>query len=106
MSDHEYTTTSNFGKWLNDRLPLLTLANHLTEETLTDVRNNIESKKQDLFTKCVIDINEFLRNEPFAMFLKSMYYHRYLQWLWLERRPVNEHNFYVYRLLGKGGFPF
>ena len=31
MSDHEYTPKSKFGKWFNDRLPLLTLSNHLTE---------------------------------------------------------------------------
>ena len=31
MSDHEYTPSSKIGKWFNDRLPLLTLANHLTE---------------------------------------------------------------------------
>ena len=31
MSSHEYTPNSKLGKWFNDRLPLLTLANHLTE---------------------------------------------------------------------------
>ena len=31
MSDHEFTPKSKFGKWFNDRLPLLTLRNHLTE---------------------------------------------------------------------------
>ena len=31
MSDHEYIPKSKVGKWFNDRLPLLTLANHLTE---------------------------------------------------------------------------
>ena len=31
MSDHEYTPKSKFGKWFNDRLPILTLGNHLTE---------------------------------------------------------------------------
>ena len=31
MSSHEYTPRSSFGKWFNDRLPLLTLANHLTD---------------------------------------------------------------------------
>ena len=31
MSAHEYTPNSKFGKWFNDRLPLLTLANHLTD---------------------------------------------------------------------------
>ena len=31
MSDHEYVPKSKFGKWFNDRLPLLTLGNHLTD---------------------------------------------------------------------------
>jgi len=31
MSGHEFTPKSKFGKWFNDRLPLLTLGNHLTE---------------------------------------------------------------------------
>ncbi len=31
MSDHDYTPKSKLGKWFNDRLPLLTLSNHLRE---------------------------------------------------------------------------
>ena len=31
MSDHNYTPKSKFGKWFNDRLPLFSLANHLTD---------------------------------------------------------------------------
>ena len=31
MSEHNYTPDSKFGKWLNDRLPLLTLSKHLTD---------------------------------------------------------------------------
>ena len=31
MSDHEYPPSSKFGKWFNDRLPLLSLVNHLTD---------------------------------------------------------------------------
>ncbi len=31
MSDHEYTPKSKFGKWFNDRLPILTLTSHLTD---------------------------------------------------------------------------
>ena len=31
MSTHDYTPNSKLGKWFNDRLPLLTLANHLTD---------------------------------------------------------------------------
>lgn len=33
-----------------------------------------------------------------------MYFHRYLQWKWLEKRPVDKHTFRLYRVLGKGGF--
>jgi ubiquinol-cytochrome c reductase cytochrome b/c1 subunit len=31
MSNNDYQPSSKFGKWFNDRLPLLTLSNHLTE---------------------------------------------------------------------------
>ena len=31
MSDHNYVPSSKIGKWFNDRLPLLTLADHLKE---------------------------------------------------------------------------
>ncbi|MDC3145866.1 cytochrome b/b6 [Candidatus Pelagibacter sp.] len=31
MSDQEYTPSSKFGKWFNDRLPILSLVNHLTD---------------------------------------------------------------------------
>ena len=31
MSGHDYTPQSKVGKWFNDRLPLLSLANHLTD---------------------------------------------------------------------------
>ena len=31
MSDHEYVPKSKFGKWFNDRLPLLSLASHLAD---------------------------------------------------------------------------
>ena len=33
-----------------------------------------------------------------------MYFHRYLQWKWLERQPVTYKTFRMYRVLGKGGF--
>ena len=31
MSEHEYQPKSKVGKWFNDRLPLLSLASHLTD---------------------------------------------------------------------------
>ncbi|CAK5083751.1 unnamed protein product [Meloidogyne enterolobii] len=36
--------------------------------------------------------------------METIYFHRYLQWKWLERRPVDKHTFRLYRILGKGGF--
>ncbi|VDL97431.1 unnamed protein product [Schistocephalus solidus] len=40
----------------------------------------------------------------FIAFTKSIYFQRYLQWKWLERRPVTKDTFRMYRVLGKGGF--
>ena len=40
MNDHTYTPSSKFGKWFNDRLPLLTLANHLTDYPTPKNLNN------------------------------------------------------------------
>ena len=37
MSEHNYQPKSKFGKWFNDRLPLLTLANHLSTELVSAV---------------------------------------------------------------------
>lgn len=45
-----------------------------------------------------------LKNPIFPVFVRSMYFHRYLQWKWLERQPVTKHTFRMYRVLGKGGF--
>ena len=50
------------------------------EATITEVKNMIDSKNQDLFDKCVNVVHEFLRKDPFQKFMQSMYYHRYLQW--------------------------
>uniref|UniRef100_A0A8D3E185 G protein-coupled receptor kinase n=1 Tax=Scophthalmus maximus TaxID=52904 RepID=A0A8D3E185_SCOMX len=49
-------------------------------------------------------IHDFLSMAPFADYLDSMYYNRFLQWKWLERQPVTKNTFRQYRVLGKGGF--
>ncbi|XP_047411361.1 G protein-coupled receptor kinase 6 isoform X5 [Sciurus carolinensis] len=41
---------------------------------------------------------------PFADYLDSIYFNRFLQWKWLERQPVTKNTFRQYRVLGKGGF--
>uniref|UniRef100_A0AAQ4S1A0 G protein-coupled receptor kinase n=1 Tax=Gasterosteus aculeatus aculeatus TaxID=481459 RepID=A0AAQ4S1A0_GASAC len=49
-------------------------------------------------------IHGYLSVAPFADYLDSMYYNRFLQWKWLERQPVTKNTFRQYRVLGKGGF--
>ena len=40
MSNTNYTPKSKVGKWFNDRLPLLTLANHLTDYPTPKIEMN------------------------------------------------------------------
>uniref|UniRef100_A0A8C9WXP3 G protein-coupled receptor kinase n=1 Tax=Sander lucioperca TaxID=283035 RepID=A0A8C9WXP3_SANLU len=47
---------------------------------------------KELFKDCTKLIHDYLSVAPFADYLDSMYYNRFLQWKWLER------------VLGKGGF--
>ncbi|XP_065173620.1 G protein-coupled receptor kinase 2 [Atheta coriaria] len=59
---------------------------------------------KDLFAPCVQAVKACLAHEPFREFTRSMYFHRYLQWKWLEAQPVTYKTFRMYRVLGKGGF--
>ncbi|KAF0022768.1 hypothetical protein F2P81_024749 [Scophthalmus maximus] len=59
---------------------------------------------KELFKDCTKLIHDFLSMAPFADYLDSMYYNRFLQWKWLERQPVTKNTFRQYRVLGKGGF--
>ncbi|KAI6240953.1 G protein-coupled receptor kinase [Aphelenchoides fujianensis] len=58
----------------------------------------------NIFSEAYKQTRNFLADEPFKQFLETMYFHRYLQWKWLEKRPVDKHTFRLYRVLGKGGF--
>lgn len=46
-------------------------------------------------------MKEYLAGTPFDEFKESMYFHRYLQWKWLEGQPVTQKTFRMYRVLGK-----
>ncbi|XP_068601079.1 G protein-coupled receptor kinase 6 isoform X2 [Brachionichthys hirsutus] len=59
---------------------------------------------KELFKKCTKLIHGYLATAPFADYLDSPYYDRFLQWKWLERQPVTKSTFRQYRVLGKGGF--
>ena len=57
-----------------------------------------------LFDDCVSEVKLYLSQTPFEEFKNSMYFNRYLQWKWLEEKPVTEKTFNMFRVLGKGGF--
>uniref|UniRef100_A0A915EUQ6 G protein-coupled receptor kinase n=1 Tax=Ditylenchus dipsaci TaxID=166011 RepID=A0A915EUQ6_9BILA len=69
-----------------------------------DDATHTEEPSSDIFAEAYKQIRANLAAEPFKEFLESMYFHRYLQWKWLEKRPVDKHTFRLYRVLGKGGF--
>ncbi|XP_004086664.1 G protein-coupled receptor kinase 6 [Oryzias latipes] len=59
---------------------------------------------KELFKEPTRLIHDFLSVAPFADYLDSMFFNRFLQWKWLERQPVTKRTFRQYRVLGKGGF--
>ncbi|VDD96224.1 unnamed protein product [Enterobius vermicularis] len=58
----------------------------------------------DIFSETYKAVRGFLAAEPFRQFIQTKYFYRYLQWKWLEKRPVDKRTFRLYRVLGKGGF--
>ncbi|XP_033233192.1 G protein-coupled receptor kinase 2 [Drosophila pseudoobscura] len=76
----------------------------LNDDLIAQVRNKLNSGGKDIFVQCVKAVKAFLAGEPFREFENSMYFHRYLQWKWLEAQPITYKTFRMYRVLGKGGF--
>ncbi|XP_063707413.1 G protein-coupled receptor kinase 2 [Culicoides brevitarsis] len=76
----------------------------LNADIVSQCIDNIKNANKDLFDGCVNAVKSFLEGEPFSEFEDSMYFHRYLQWKWLERQLVTYKTFRMYRVLGKGGF--
>ncbi|KAL5284778.1 GRK6 family protein [Megaselia abdita] len=76
----------------------------LNDDLIAKVRDKITNGSKDLFEQCMQSVKSFLAGEPFREFEMSMYFHRYLQWKWLEGQPVTYKTFRMYRVLGKGGF--
>ncbi|XP_020715594.1 G protein-coupled receptor kinase 2 isoform X3 [Ceratitis capitata] len=76
----------------------------LNDDLIARVRDKLTSGNKELFEPCVTAVKAFLAGEPFQEFETSMYFHRYLQWKWLEAQPITYKTFRMYRVLGKGGF--
>jgi G protein-coupled receptor kinase len=97
LLDEEEGKCSNF-------VVLRSIKTYLSEATIKSVKENTHTKRHDLFHDCVVEIEAFLAGEPFQEFRNSLYFQHYLQWLWIERQSVSMKTFYMYRVLGKGGF--
>ncbi|XP_072933812.1 G protein-coupled receptor kinase 2 isoform X2 [Epargyreus clarus] len=73
-------------------------------DVVDDAGSQLEGGSKDIFGECIRCVKSFLAGTPFAEFERSMYFHRYLQWKWLEAQPITQNTFRMYRVLGKGGF--
>ncbi|XP_069997101.1 G protein-coupled receptor kinase 2 isoform X1 [Penaeus vannamei] len=95
-----------FNKYLQKAFMEWQILGILNESLVETCKENLsrDTAEKDLFQGCVADVKLFLANEPFKEFEASMYFHRYLQWKWLESQPVTYKTFRMYRVLGKGGF--
>ncbi|KAG9351947.1 hypothetical protein JZ751_023198, partial [Albula glossodonta] len=77
----------------------------IVEEMVSKCAQRLEQEAcKELFKECTKLIHDYLSVAPFADYLDSMYFNRFLQWKWLERQPVTKNTFRQYRVLGKGGF--
>ncbi|XP_062867124.1 G protein-coupled receptor kinase 6 isoform X2 [Trichomycterus rosablanca] len=75
------------------------------EEMVSKCAERLEQEAcKELFMDCTKLIHDYLSVAPFADYLDSIYFNRFLQWKWLERQPVTKNTFRQYRVLGKGGF--
>lgn len=63
--------------------------NHWDEETVEQLREATR---------------DFLKGKPFAEYLESPYFCKFLQWKEYERQKITKKYFYEFRTLGKGGF--
>ncbi|XP_024907492.1 G protein-coupled receptor kinase 4 isoform X5 [Pteropus alecto] len=63
-----------------------------------------EDPAKEVFAGCTSVVHSYLSGKPFEEYQESPYFSRFLQWKWLERRPVTKKTFRHYRVLGKGGF--
>lgn len=62
----------------------------LNTEMVEKCKEKLSAASKDVFDDCSTSVKAFLEGEPFRLFRESMYFHRYLQWKWLERYMANE----------------
>ncbi|XP_027242944.1 G protein-coupled receptor kinase 4 isoform X4 [Cricetulus griseus] len=83
-------------------VPLPEIPIAVVKECKWNLKENSSSK--NVFEECARFVYTYLSEKPFEEYQDSKYFRRFLQWKWLERRPVTKNTFRHYRVLGKGGF--
>ncbi|XP_039694189.1 G protein-coupled receptor kinase 4 isoform X9 [Pteropus medius] len=85
----------------NSVAPLPAMPPHVVIECALQLS---EDPAKEVFAGCTSVVHSYLSGKPFEEYQESPYFSRFLQWKWLERRPVTKKTFRHYRVLGKGGF--
>ncbi|XP_032109891.1 G protein-coupled receptor kinase 4 isoform X6 [Sapajus apella] len=95
---------SVFNSFFNDKLaaPLPEIPPDVVRKCRLGLKEENPSKK--VFEECTRIAHNYLRGKPFEEYQESSHFSQFLQWKWLERRPVTKNTFRHYRVLGKGGF--
>ena len=57
----------------------------INDEIIEQCKERLHEGSKDVFAACTAVVRGYLAGEPFKEFENSMYFHRYLQWKWLER---------------------
>jgi len=57
----------------------------LNDDVIAKCKERLHEGSKDVFSACTAVVRNYLAGEPFKDFENSMYFHRYLQWKWLER---------------------
>jgi len=76
----------------------------VNDDIIEQCKERLHEGSKDVFASCTAVVRGYLAGEPFSDFKNSMFFHRYLQWKFLESQAVTYKTFRMYRVLGKGGF--
>ena len=65
---------------------------------------SLQHLPEDFFDKAELVVVNMLKAKYFDAFLQSMEYAKFIKFLWIQDGTVVEEDFYVMRVLGRGGF--
>ena len=57
----------------------------INDDMIEQCKERLHEGSKDVFASCTTVVRGYLAGEPYKEFENSMFFHRYLQWKWLER---------------------